>query len=409
VFGVARRMCKLSPDLVKEFGVNVRVGSLLVEDTFSKFLPIIRDPGDGSSPSCYIVDEFHEHGDPRQYNSMTTGMDAREQPLTLIITTAGHNQAGPCFQRRGFHLEALQGSVNVPDLFTLVYTLDKEDDWTDFETNRKANPNLGVSVIESQLRLQHQHAIQNHERQGSYKTKKCNLWTGAATTFLNLASWNAAPARPDWDDMQGRRCFLGADLASKIDLAALVALFPPDDEFDFWCAYFHYWSSEDYLAQVQNAHLSVWKNEGLVYECPGARIDLEEIVDEVRDIRTHVEVAEFCYDPYHATQLATSTSGEGIVAVEVQMHVKYLSPAMRELEALNNEGKLAHGGDACTTWQAGNLQASEDRKDNVFPRKGSSERKIDGMVALLLALFRAAQPPEEPEQSIYNTRGMRSI
>lgn len=102
-----------------------------------------RRQGDGSSPHCAVVDEYHEHATDALYTTMLTGMGARRQPLMWAITTAGYNIEGPCYDKRREVIEMLNGSVPNDELFGIIYTVDEGDDWTDPQVLEKANPNIG--------------------------------------------------------------------------------------------------------------------------------------------------------------------------------------------------------------------------------------------------------------------------
>ncbi len=151
VFRPAKLMAVASPEFRARFGVIPNASNLAVIDTNSKFEPLIGKPGDGASPSLDIVDEYHEHATSELYDTMWTGMGARSQPLLLVITTAGANIGGPCFQHQLELQKVLEGAVVDERRFGLIYTIDKGDDWTDPAVLWKANPNLGVSIDAEKL------------------------------------------------------------------------------------------------------------------------------------------------------------------------------------------------------------------------------------------------------------------
>src|SRR5690606_4766887 len=97
VFNPAKLMAARNEPLKQKYGLTVNASNLHVLANGSKFEPLIGKPGDGSSPSCAIIDEYHEHDTDDLLGTMQTGMGARQQPLLLVITTAGWNVAGPCY------------------------------------------------------------------------------------------------------------------------------------------------------------------------------------------------------------------------------------------------------------------------------------------------------------------------
>ncbi|MEI8438876.1 terminase large subunit [Escherichia coli] len=111
VFRPARLMCKRTPMLTEAFGIEVNASNMNRPEDGARFEPLIGNPGDGSSPHCAVVDEYHEHATDALYTTMLTGMGARRQPLMWAITTAGYNIEGPCYDKRREVIEMLNGSV----------------------------------------------------------------------------------------------------------------------------------------------------------------------------------------------------------------------------------------------------------------------------------------------------------
>ena len=229
VYGPAQIMAKRAEGFMEHYGVDVRAKNMNLIGSASRFEPLIGDPGDGASPHCAIVDEYHEHESPRLYDTMITGMGARRQPLIIVITTAGFNLGGPCYDMRLRAGKVLDRTLQDEELFAVVYTIDAEDDWKSPEALRKANPNFGVSVMEDYLLSQQSKAIQNPSKQNTFKTKHLNIWCNARAAAFNMTNWEKC-AEPGLSRgrFAGKPCFMGLDLASKNDLNAVVYLFPED-------------------------------------------------------------------------------------------------------------------------------------------------------------------------------------
>ncbi|MDC9583252.1 terminase large subunit, partial [Xenorhabdus sp. PR6a] len=189
VFRPARLMCKRTPMLVEAFGIEVNASNLNRPADGARFEPLIGNPGDGQSPSCAIVDEYHEHDTDDLYTTMLTGMGARRQPLMWGITTAGYNIEGPCYDKRREVIEMLSGNVPNDELFGVIYTVDEGDDWTSPDVLRKANPNMGVSVYADFLLSQQQRALNNPRLASVFKTKHLNIWVSAREAYFNMVSW----------------------------------------------------------------------------------------------------------------------------------------------------------------------------------------------------------------------------
>lgn len=410
VFRPARLMALRTPALCSRFGVEVNARNLVRIDDESKFETITGDPGDGQSPSCSIHDEYHEHADDGQVDTMQTGMGARDQPLQLLITTAGDNLAGPCYARIQEEREKLAGIGGAQllqhETLFVEYTIDDDDDWKSDSALRKANPNFDVSVSGDFLRARQRDAIATPRKAGVFKTKHLNLWVAAKSAYFDIEAWRRCrdpdlPVRAiEWlqlERLKGRRCIAGLDLASKVDIAALDLLFPPIGgkatvADPYLRTGFYFLPSET----VQNVPAyQAWDAQGLINVTDGNIIDYDEILEVLREIRGAFQLEQVAYDPHQATMMVTTMAKEGFPVIEYRPMVLNFSEPMKELDALSRAGTIAHGGCPVMEWEMNNVVAQTDAKDNVYPRKPRDEAKIDNPVALISALGVAMKGSEE--------------
>lgn len=396
VFGPAKQMATLRPDFRERFGVQVNAKSLTVPGSMAKFEPVIGKPGDGSSPHCSITDEYHEHITDEQLATMETGMGAREQPLSIVVSTAGDNMAGPC---RADWLECqkvLQGTQDDETLFCLVFTIDKDDDWTSESALRKANPNFGISVSAEFLLAQQRDAINNPRKQGHFKTKHLNIWVQARDAFIDLLKWRAG-ADPSLrlEDFYGRTCYLGMDLASKVDLCALELLFPePDGTFVRFGKYYLPRATVDL---PQNEHYREYEALGLLTVTDGNITSYNEIEEDILALAKVVDLVDIGYDPHEATMLATRLIDEGLPMVEFAANMRNFNEPMKQVEALILNGQIRHDGDKVMEWAMSNVVAKVDRGDRMYPYKETNDKKIDPFVALCMAMGRYLAGGEKPD------------
>jgi len=412
VFKPARLMAMRTPALCSKFGVEVNARSLVRVDDESRFETITGDPGDGQSPSCSIHDEYHEHTDDAQVDTMQTGMGARDQPLQVLITTAGDNLAGPCYAR--LHDERAKlagigrgaGPAIDDETFFVEYTIDADDDWKSEAALRKANPNFDVSVAGDFLRARQRDAIAVPRKAGVFKTKHLNLWVAAKAAWFDVEAWRRChdPSIPiqaisalELDRLKGRRCIAGLDLASKVDIAALELLFPPigakatiDDPY-IRVGFYFVPSAKVLLVPAYQA----WDAAGLLNVTDGDIIDYDEILETLREIRSACQLEMVAYDPHQATMMVTTMVKEGFPVVEYRPIVLNFSEPMKELDALTKARTIAHGGCPVMEWEMSNVVAAIDKKDNVYPNKPREEAKIDNPVALMSALGVAMKGEEE--------------
>ncbi len=394
VFGPARLMAQRAEGFSDFYAAEVNARNICMLAEGAKFEPLIGDPGDGSSPSCAIIDEYHEHKTDAMFNTMLTGMGARRQPLMLAITTAGFNLGGPCYAMRDRARKVLGGIIEDEELFAIIYTIDKDTDWTSKEALIMANPNYGVSVMEDFLLAQQRKAMQNPNKQNAFKTKHLNVWCNASTAWMNMLKWDAvADASLRIEDFAGEQAIVALDLASKIDIAAKVTVFTREiDGEAHYYGFGKYYLPEETVQESGNEQYQGWAHEERLTLTPGNVIDFAYIEDDLKEDASRFEVVEVPYDPFQATQLSTRMLEEGFPMVEIRPIVLNFSEPMKELESLVLSGRFHHDGCPILTWMVSNVVAHTDTKDNIYPRKERPENKIDGVVALIMALGRALVP-----------------
>jgi len=403
VFRPARLMAQKNADFREFFGVEVNAKSVIIEENASRFEPIIGKPGDGASPHCAIIDEYHEHDTDHMVDTMETGMGAREQPLLLVITTAGSNMAGPCYSMQSDAQKVLEGLIEDDTFFALIYTIDKDDDWSSVDALKKANPNFGVSVSEDFLLARRNDALNNARKQSTYKTKHLNVWVGARDAFFDVQKWSACASDIKIEEFRGRAAYMGLDLASKVDIAALEILIPVGD--NDYVRFGRYYLPESALELPDNEHYRGWDKDGWLTITDGEIIDFERIKSDILELSSVLEIKEVAYDPHQATMLVTALMSEGVPVVEVRPTVLNFSEPMKFLDGLIRAKQIRHNGDPVMSWMISNVVAKEDAKDNVYPRKERSQNKIDGVVANLSALSRA-MVHEDQAASVYEERGL---
>ncbi len=392
VFRPAKLMVERTPALKEHFAVEVNASNICRLEDGSRFEPVIGKPGDGSSPSCSIVDEYHEHKDSTLFDTMETGMGAREQPVMLVITTAGSSIGGPCHQLVRDSERMLEGVMSRDDLWPALYTIDQDDDWASEDVLIKANPNFGVSIAGDFLLARQRDAMQSASKQATFRTKHLNEWVGAKNAWMNMLRWRQCPARKTLSELEGRPCFIGLDLASKIDIAGNVLVFPPVADDPLWHVHGRYYLPEARVIEELDGNTDRYREFdalGLLTLTDGEVIDFEVIKEDLREFSGRFDVQQVAYDPWQATQIAQEMTNEGMLMVEVRQTVQNISEPMKELEALVLQKKLAHGDCPILTWMASNVVAKLDVKDNIYPNKERPENKIDGIVGLIMALSRA--------------------
>jgi len=402
VFRPARQMIEKCPELARVLGCPAPTKRISRPEDLSRFEVVVGKPGDGASPHCGIVDEYHEHDSDTLFDTFRTGMGARRQPLLFVITTAGDNTTGPCKLLQGDVCRILQGEFAREEVFGIIYSLDLGDDWSLPEVLAKANPNLDASVFREFLVTEQQAAIRNPRKQGVFQTKHLNIWVGAASNYFDVNRWQElGDSKLAPEQFIGDACIVSGDLSTKRDFTARIVMFKRRiDGKDHYYVFPRFYLPS---AQVtpEAPHYKDWSAQGWIRTHEGTTVDFGTIEDETVADVTAYNATEFAFDPWNASPLAQAVGKRTTaVPVEIIQSAKLLSPPMKELDVLIADGRIHHDASPVLTWMMGNVMAKEDANENVFPRKeaGREENKIDGAVATIMALSRAmVAVPSEAE------------
>jgi phage terminase large subunit-like protein len=389
VFGDAQQMARKTAGLRNHFGLEVNAHNINILKTASKFEALSSEGStlDGLNTHFAIIDELHAHKTRAVYDVVETSIGKRTQSMLWIITTAGSNRAGICYEVRGFVKKVLDGSAQDDSQFGIIYGLDDGDDWTTEEALIKANPNWGVSVMPEVLLPLQAKAMSMPSAANNFRTKHLNEWVNADVSWMDMRAWdNCADPTLSVEDFEGKECFMALDLASKTDIAAKINLYVRDGH--YYC-FGNYYLPRDTVDKGENSQYSGWESLGLLSVTDGAIIDFMVIENKILEDCKRFDVIEVPYDPFQATQLSMRLLNQGVNMVEVRPTVLNFSEPMKQLEALVLDKKFHHNGDPVLTWMVSNVVCHTDAKDNIYPRKERHENKIDGVVALIMALSRA--------------------
>lgn len=412
VFRPARLMVKRSPMLMEAAGIEVNASNLNRPADGGRFEPIIGNPGDGASPSCSLVDEYHEHDSDALYTTMLTGMGARKQPLMLIITTAGANIEGPCYDKRREVIEMLEGHVDNEELFGWIWTIDDGDDWKSPEVLAKANPNIGVSVYREYLISQQQRAIKQARFTNHFKTKHLGIWVTAKTGYFNMSQWEKSKDETlTLEQFEGQPVVLGFDLARKLDMNSMPRIFwrDIDGRRHYYSVAPMFWVPEDTVNDMDNRRMAEryqkWVNMGLLRVTDGAEIDYREILEEAKEANRKNPVHASAIDPHGATNLSHQLDDEGLEPITITQNYTNMSDPMKELEAAIASGRFHHDGNPIMTWCIANVigKTLPGNDDVVRPIKQGADNKIDGAVAMIMAIGRIMMPSEGSEEDFMDS------
>jgi phage terminase large subunit-like protein len=329
---------------------------------------------------------------------LETATGARRQPLIFEITTAGYDRHSICFEHHDYAIKLLESTLQDDSWFAFIAAADEDDDWTDPQVWRKANPSFGISVKQDDLARKAEKAIALPGAQNAFRRMHLNEWTEQAERWIDLAAWDACGGQVELEQLRGRTCFGGLDLSATTDVTALAWVFPPEQDDGLWHVLSRYFVPEDNLrkrAERDRVPYDLWTRQGFIEATPGNVVDYGAIEQRILADSALFQVREIAYDPWNATHIALRLQDEGATMVEFRQGFRSMAAPTRELEKLIVSRKLAHGGNPVTRWMAANVAVAQDPAGNLKPAKDKSTERIDGIVAAIMAIGRAMVAEEE--------------
>lgn len=400
----AVRMVKASPSLKKV--VKIFKNNLNVELTNSKYVPLGADADtlDGLNVHFALVDEVHAHKTRNLWDVLETATGSRRQPLIWAITTAGFQRESICRELRQYAIRVLEGVFDDDSFFSVIYTLDEKDEWDDEKNWSKANPNLGVSVKLDDMRRLALKAKESPASLNNFLRKRLNIWTEQDVRWLAMAKWDLCGDAFNPNVLDGEVCFAGLDLSTTTDITALVLYFPESN-----ATLCKFWIPED-NAELRERRDRVpyltWAKQGHITRTPGNVVDYTFVRAQINELAKKYELQLIGYDPWNARHLAQQLKDEdGLPMVEFRQGYVSMNEPCKALEALVIGEKLRHGGNPVLRWMASNVTVATDPAGNIKMDKGRSTERIDGMVALAMAIG-CSMSEEAVGASVYETRGI---
>ncbi len=400
----------LRDDKNRNGDLEVRTGSIVYYPTRSVLKPVSSEHRglDGKRVHIALVDELHEHPHGMVVDKMRAGTKARRNALIFEITNSGYDRTSVCWHHHEYSIKILEGTEDNESWFAYVCQLDEGDDWKDEKCWLKANPGINTILPIEYIREQVREAEGMPSKENIVKRLNFCIWTEQSTRWLNMDDWrNCKPRRPKAELLR-RDCFGGIDLSSKIDISAYVLIFSDDDNEGFDVLPF-FWIPEASVAKDTTVHseenrlklLEFARREFLTIT-PGRVVDYRYIARTIKETNENYQIKEINFDPWQHDQLIRDLQEEEAPMVECPQGYKGMSTPMKELERLARLFAIRHGGNPVLEWMAGHVSRQEDPAGNIRPDKASSGEKIDGIVALIMALKGWIRHQNEDEEIITN-------
>ncbi len=407
----AVRMVKASPGLSKMIRHYRASDNLSIEATASKFMPLGADADtmDGLNVHCAIIDELHAHRTRMVVDVLDTATSARRQPLIFEITTAGSDQSSICYEHHDYSAKLLANSIEDDSWFAFIACLDEGDDWADPATWAKANPNLGISVKADDLAPKADRARRLPVEQNVFRRLHLDQWTQQSERWIDLRLWDENAGEVDIDKLAGRVGYGGLDLSSVSDLTAWALAFPRDDDPEAVDILVRFWCPEDKLSDSTNKYADqyrTWAQSGHLMTTPGNAVDYGFVKKCILEDAQRFRIGSVNVDRlFQGYQLSAELADEGLSIFGMGQGFLSMAAPMKEFERRLLAKKLHHGGNPVLRFMADNVAVRMDPAGNLKPDKAASQGKIDGIVALVMALDRAMRH-EGPKKSVYEERGL---
>lgn len=412
VFDVAADMVRMCPALNRRVKILASQKRIIFQPTnsFYQVLSAEAYSKHGFNIHGVVFDELHTQPNRKLFDVMTKGSgDARTQPLYFLITTAGTDTQSICYETHQKAEDILEGRKNDPTFYPVIYGADKDDDWTDPEVWKKANPSLGVTVQMDKVKSACESAKQNPGEENAFRQLRLNQWVKQSVRWMPMDAWDKCAFNVNPENLEGRKCYGGLDLSSTSDITAFVLVFPPEDEEDKYYVLPYFWLPEDNLEhRVNRDHVNydLWKKQGYIQTTEGNVVHYGYIEQFINGLNEKFDIREIAFDRWGAVQMVQNLEAMGFTVVPFGQGFKDMSPPTKELMKLTLEKKIAHGGHPVLRWMMDNIFIRTDPAGNIKPDKEKSTEKIDGVVATVMALDRALRHEMNQVESVYDERGL---
>ncbi|QGT99514.1 Phage terminase, large subunit [Candidatus Syntrophocurvum alkaliphilum] len=412
VFDVAVDMVDQSPALKKRIKPVMSIKRLIYKPTnsFYQVLSAEAYTKHGLNVHAVVFDELHAQPNRDLFDVMTKGSgDARLQPLYFLITTAGTDRNSICYEVHQKAVDILEGRKNDPTFYPVIYGINDNDDWSLEENWYKANPSLGYTIDVEKVRNAYNSAVDNPAEENLFRQLRLNQWVKQSVRWMPMEKWDSCDENIDLDSLRGRECYAGLDLSSTTDITAFVLVFPPRTEQENYIILPYFWIPDENLkVRVRRDHVpyDVWEKQGYIKTTEGNVVHYAFIEKTIEELGKIYNIKEIAFDRWGAIQMAQNLDDMGFTVIPFGQGYKDMSPSSKELMKLTLEKKIAHGGNPVLRWMMDNIYIKTDPAGNIKPDKDKSTEKIDGAVALIMALDRAIRNEGRSGGSVYDDRGI---
>lgn len=426
VFDEAASMCRSSPRLAKRSEIYRREIFVPADRSYYRVLSADVPTKHGLNPHGILFDELHVQDDRQLWDTLRTGRGARRQPLTFAMTTAGYDKKTLCGEMHDRAIAIQSGAIRDDTFLPVVYGIEEGEDWESPAVWSRVNPNLGISIRPDYLKSEYREARDSPAFQNTFRRLHLDEWVHQVVRWIDAKKWAACRGDVGYRELaerlKGRPCWAGLDLSTVTDLSALVLVFdstidadspdyPTEAEFDaraavaqvsgleygdplpaydaltwFWCP------AEGIITRAKKDRMpyDLWRDEGALIATEGDAVDHGAIRKAIQELGQDYLIQEVAVDAWNAHKLITELEQQdGFIVARMSQGYGAMTAPTKELDALYRRRQIRHGGQPVLAWCADNVSLDKDPYDNWKPSKKRSRERIDGIVALVMALARA--------------------
>jgi len=362
----------------------------------------------GKNSHGIIFDELHTQPNRELWDVLTTSTGSRRQPLTFAFTTAGFDRQTICYEQYDYACKVRDGILEDDTFLPVIYESNEKDDVFDEAIWRKANPNFEISlkkgyIVEESIRAMNEPSYEN-----TFRRLQLNQWTSSETRWISDDVWMRGVVEFNPDDLEGKPCVCGLDLASRRDICAFIMLFPWEDGFVILSHFFIPELTARERTQKDGVNYDQWIREGFITETPGNVTDYDYIRKFVNEAGGKYDIRVIGYDRWNASQLIINLQGDGFECDPFGQGFASMSAPTKELEGMVYNSQVNHFGNPVLRWMCSNVMLVQDAAGNMKISKDKSEEKVDGMVALVMATGEY-MTKFDGDTSVYDEQGVKTL
>lgn len=398
LFSLAAKIVRMSRELDQYVTVRDTAKQLLCPElgTIYRALSAEASTAYGLSPAFSVHDELGQVRGPRSelYEAIETGAGAQEEPLSIIISTQAPTDADLLSILIDEALTETDPATKV-----VLYTADEKLDPFSDEAIRQANPHFDVFMNQQEVRDQAERARRMPSSENSYRNLVLNQRVTVTSPLFSSTVWETCAGEPEESAFITQPVFIGLDLSFVNDLTAAIAVCKKDG---LWRVKSNFFAPEKGCAERSHKDrvpYDVWAREGHITLTPGASVDYAWVAKRLCDMADSMNVKAIAFDRWKIKFLLHELErmGRSLPLIEWGQGFKDMSPAVEALETAVLNGSLRHGGNPVLRMCAANAIVKMDEAGNRKLDKSKATGRIDGVVALAMAMGCAASAPEEPD------------